>query len=113
MFRIVATADGDLDVLRDGTARYRVGTRPRVLAGLAAGAWYRRTPPSSHFTGSPVRSRLPRTAGSPPAGDRLGPLRGDRRERTPAGEILAAYRDHFGLMLDQVPVPRPPFRTGG
>lgn len=115
-FRIVERPDGDLDVLRDGTARYRLETRPRVLAGFEAGAWYHRTSPASHFTSSLVCSRLTEDGRVTLSGGRLvTTTHGDRRERTPAGEeeILAVYRDRFGLMLDQVPVIRPRLHNDG
>ncbi|MFD7895750.1 arylamine N-acetyltransferase [Streptomyces sp. NPDC059743] len=110
-FRIVETAEGDLEVLRDGTAQYRVGTRPGVLADFRAGAWYHRTSPDSHFTGSLVCSRRTEEGRVTLSGDRLiTTAHGGRQERLLEGEkeILAAYRDHFGLRFDRVPEVRQP-----
>lgn len=105
-FRVVAGPDGDVDVVRDGKPQFRVDQRPRALADFAAGAWYHRTSPDSHFTRSLVCSRNTHDGRITLAGDRLvSTVGGERRERELAGdaEILAAYREHFGLELDQVP----------
>ncbi|WP_066942602.1 arylamine N-acetyltransferase family protein [Streptomyces lushanensis] len=110
-FRIAETAEGDLEVLRDGTARYRVETRPRVLADFRAGAWYHRTSPDSHFSGSLVCSRRTEEGRVTLSGDRLvTTAHGERQERPLEGEkeILTAYRDHFGLRFDRVPELRQP-----
>ncbi|WP_328317443.1 arylamine N-acetyltransferase family protein [Streptomyces sp. NBC_00388] len=106
-FRIVTTADGDLDVLRDGKPQYRLETRPRELADFAAGAWYHRTSPASHFTRSLICSRLGAHGRITLSGTKLiTTVRGQRREQTLESDaaVLAAYRDHFGLELDRVPV---------
>jgi N-hydroxyarylamine O-acetyltransferase len=113
-FRIVETADGDLDVLRDGTARYRLELRPRVLADFEAGAWYHRTSPASHFTGSLVCSRLSEDGRITLSGDKLiTTVQGKRQERQLADDagVLGAYREHFGLHLDRIPVIRPQFHN--
>ncbi|MFD5033023.1 arylamine N-acetyltransferase [Streptomyces sp. NPDC058405] len=110
-FRIVPAPDGDLDVLRDGVAQYRLEVRPRVLADFEAGAWYHSTSPASHFTSSLVCSLLTDDGRLTLSGDRLViTAHGVRQERPLSGEdeILAAYRDHFGLRLDRVPVLRRP-----
>ncbi|HEX6674295.1 MAG TPA: arylamine N-acetyltransferase [Actinomycetes bacterium] len=104
--RVLETADGDLDVLRDGELQYRVERRPRALADFEPTCWWHRTSPRSHFTRSLVCSRL-RDGGRVTLSERtLIETDGDeRRERQLGtdGEVLAAYRDHFGIVLDRVP----------
>lgn len=115
-FRIVAAPDGDLDVVRDGKQQFRVDQRPRALADFAAGAWYHRTSPDSHFTRSLVCSRSTDDGRITLTGSTLiTTVAGERDERPLEGEaqILAAYRDHFGLDLDQVPRVRTDRRREG
>ncbi|MFD9867912.1 arylamine N-acetyltransferase [Streptomyces niveus] len=105
-FRIVPGPDGDLDVVRDGKPQFRVDQRPRALADFTAGAWYHRTSPDSHFTRSLVCSRNTADGRITLTGSTLiTTAAGERNERPLEGdaEILAAYREHFGLDLDQVP----------
>jgi N-hydroxyarylamine O-acetyltransferase len=98
----------DLDVLRDGQAVYRVELRPRVLGDFVSGAWWHSTSPRSHFLRSPVCSRLTEDGGritlsgrrlttTTPEGGR------EERELVTDEEVLAAYRDRFGVHLDEVP----------
>lgn len=110
-FRIVETADGDLDVLRDGKSQYRVEIRPRGLADFAAGAWYHRTSPDSHFPRSLVCSRLTEEGRITLSGTKLiTRTRGGRDERVLGGddEVREAYRELFGIELDALPVVSPP-----
>ncbi|KFG75566.1 arylamine N-acetyltransferase family protein [Streptomyces mutabilis] len=98
----------DLDVLRDGEAVYRVEPRPRVLGDFVSGAWWHSTSPRSHFLRSPVCSRLTEDGGRITlSGRRLTTTTpdGGREERELATdeEVLAAYRDRFGVHLDEVP----------
>ncbi|MEU9984254.1 arylamine N-acetyltransferase [Streptomyces sp. NPDC050856] len=105
-FRIVETPDGDVDVLRNGRARYRVERRTRELSDFQVGAWYHRTSPASHFTRSPVCSRLTGDGRITLSGRKLvTTVGGERAERMLEGddEVLAAYRDHFGIALDRLP----------
>ncbi|MEV7670385.1 arylamine N-acetyltransferase [Streptomyces sp. NPDC088752] len=111
VFRIVETADGDLDVLRDGKPQYRMETRPRELADFAAGAWYHRTSPDSHFPRSLVCSRLTEEGRITLSGTKLiTRTRGGRDERVLGGddEVREAYRNLFGIELDALPVVSPP-----
>jgi N-hydroxyarylamine O-acetyltransferase len=55
-FRLVDAGGGDLDVLRDGTAQYRVEPRARRLSDYAPTCWWQQTWPSSHFRSGPVAS---------------------------------------------------------
>ncbi|MCZ7460317.1 arylamine N-acetyltransferase family protein [Streptomyces sp. WMMC940] len=110
-FRIAEAPDGDLDVLRDGEPQLRLDQRPRELADFEAGAWYHRTSPASHFTQKLVCSRLTDEGRITLSGRKLvSTARGERTERQLGddAEVLAAYREHFGLALDRVPEVRQP-----
>ncbi|TXS02639.1 arylamine N-acetyltransferase [Streptomyces sp. col6] len=109
-FRIVPAPDGeesgDLDVLCDGRPRLRLERRPRVLGDFRAGAWYHRTSPDSHFTRAPVCSRCTEDGRITLTGRKLLTTVGTDRYETPLGsddEVLAAYREHFGVRLDRLP----------
>ncbi|MEW9518649.1 arylamine N-acetyltransferase family protein [Streptomyces tubercidicus] len=107
VFRIEETGDGDLDVLRDGSPQYRLEQRPRAYADFEVGCWWNRTSPASHFTQSLVCSRLTETGRITLSGRTLvtSAVDGAREERpVAADEILAAYREHFGIVLDREPV---------
>jgi N-hydroxyarylamine O-acetyltransferase len=105
-FRIAETADGDLDVIRDGQPQYRLEPRPRSLADFEPTCWWQQTSPRSHFTRSPVCS-LPTEDGRVTLSDRtLIRTTGEQREeRTLNGdaEVLDAYRTWFGIVLDRLP----------
>ncbi|GCD37689.1 N-hydroxyarylamine O-acetyltransferase [Streptomyces chrestomyceticus JCM 4735] len=106
LFRIEETADGDLDVLRDGVPQYRLEQRPRALADFVAGCWYHRTSPDSPFTRSLVCSRLTETGRVTLSGRTLviTDADGGRDERELSeAEVLPAYRTHFGITLDRIP----------
>ncbi|MCD2466919.1 arylamine N-acetyltransferase [Streptomyces sp. MBT42] len=109
VFRLVDTAEGDVDVLRDGKPQYRVELRPRLLADFTAGAWYHRTSPDSHFPRSLVCSLLTEE-GRITLSDRKLITRAvaGREERILEGddEVRGAYRDLFGIELDALPVVR-------
>ncbi|WP_406449983.1 arylamine N-acetyltransferase [Streptomyces sp. NBC_00876] len=104
-----AAGYGDLDVLRDGTPQFRLDPRPRALADFTAGAWYHRTSPDSSFTRSPVCSRFTATGRITLKGRKLLTTVGAERHEAPLGsdeEVLAAYREHFGVHLDRLPAGR-------
>ncbi len=107
VFRLEETAEGDLDVLRDGTPQYRLEQRPRGFEEFEVGCWWHQTSPRSHFTQSLVCSRLTETGRVTLSGRTLvitGPG-GEREERqVQADEVLAAYREHFGFVLAREPV---------
>ncbi|WP_326780271.1 arylamine N-acetyltransferase [Streptomyces longwoodensis] len=119
VFRIVEAGEaGDLDVVRDGGPEYRLEVRPRELGDFVAGAWWHRTSPESHFTRSSVCSRVTEDGGRATlSGRRLKVTRGDgaveERELAADEEVLAAYREWFGIVLDRVPVVREAGRQGG
>jgi N-hydroxyarylamine O-acetyltransferase len=105
-FRIVETGEGDLDVLKDGVLEYRLEQRPRVLADFEPTCWWHQTSPKSHFTQSLVCSLLTER-GRVTLSDRLlvETAGDDRHERqlTSDTATLAAYRDHFGIVLTRLP----------
>ncbi|MER5538725.1 arylamine N-acetyltransferase family protein [Streptomyces mirabilis] len=98
----------DLDVIRNGGPQYRLEVRPRVLGDFAAGAWWNSTSPKSHFTRSLVCSRVTEdggritlsgrnlTATAPDGTKEVSELATDE-------EVLALYRERFGIELDRVP----------
>ncbi|MFG2296281.1 arylamine N-acetyltransferase [Streptomyces sp. NPDC048603] len=114
-------AGGDLVVLKDGKPVYRVETRPRAMDDFSAAAWWTGTSPDSHFTRAPLCSRVTESGGritlsgrrlitTPTAG-------GERTVRVVEddAELLAAYRELFGVRLPRVPdrtdaPPAPPTR---
>ncbi|MFE3325076.1 arylamine N-acetyltransferase [Streptomyces sp. NPDC059176] len=111
VFRIEETPEGDLDVTRDGAPQFRVDQRPRALADFEAGAWYHRTSPASGFTRSLICSRLTDDGRITLSGRRLvRTVEGERKEEELGADadVLAAYREHFGLELEQVPEARQP-----
>ncbi|MEU2059258.1 arylamine N-acetyltransferase [Streptomyces sp. NPDC013455] len=104
---------GDLDVLRDGKPQYRLETRPRALGDFAAGAWWHSTSPRSHFTRSLICSRVTEDGGRITlGGHRLKTTCADgthaSRELETDDEVLAVYRESFGIELDRVPTVRNP-----
>jgi N-hydroxyarylamine O-acetyltransferase len=105
-FRIAGTADGDLDVIRDGQPQYRVEPRPRSLGDFEPTCWWQQTSPRSHFTRSLVCSLLTEH-GRVTLSDRtlIQTTREQRHERTLTddAEVLDAYRGHFGIVLDRLP----------
>ena len=107
VFRIEATAEGDLDVYRDETPQYRIEQRPRELADFTIAHGYQRFSPASHFTRSPFCTILTDTGMTTLAGRRLiTTTRGGVRTEetlTDDAQALAAYRTHFGVTLERVP----------
>jgi N-hydroxyarylamine O-acetyltransferase len=104
---VLADAEGgDLDVLRDGKPQYRIEPRERALADFIPTCWWQQTSPQSHFTQSTVCSRLTPDGHITLSGRRLIKTSdGARTEQAlhTDGAVLAAYRDHFGIALHQVP----------
>jgi len=108
VFRIESTDEGDLDVYRDGSVLYRIEQRPRELDDFKAAHWYKRTSPESHFTKSPFATLFTDQGIITLAGRRLITTEGTTRreeEFESDEQVLAAYRKHFGLVLDRVPTP--------
>src|ERR1700722_15137988 len=99
-FQVCAAPYGDVDVMREGVAQYRVELRPRQWVDFVPMCWWHQSSPQSHFTQSLVCS-LARPRGRVTLGDRrlIETVDGERVERDLAGddEVLGAYRDVFGI----------------
>jgi N-hydroxyarylamine O-acetyltransferase len=105
-FRLVETGEGDLDVLRDGKPQYRLELRERSLNDCLPTCWYQQTSPASHFTRSTICSLLTDDGRISLSGRTLiRTVNGSRTEErlTTDDAVLAAYRDHFGVVLDRLP----------
>jgi N-hydroxyarylamine O-acetyltransferase len=105
-FLLADAPDGDLDVLRDGRPQYRIERRERALADFVPTCWWQQTSPQSHFTTDTVCSRLTEDGRVSISGRTLIQTRGTTRtERQLDGDdaLLAAYRDHFGIVLRHAP----------
>jgi N-hydroxyarylamine O-acetyltransferase len=105
-FRVADTADGDLEVIRDGRPQYRVELRPRTLGDFEPTCWWHQTSPRSPFTRGPVCSRLTETGRVTLSDRTLVQTTGDRRQEhilTSDAEVLTAYRTWFGIVLERVP----------
>ncbi|KOV26253.1 arylamine N-acetyltransferase family protein [Streptomyces sp. XY152] len=101
----------DLDVSLNGRPVYRLEVRPRVLGDFMVGAWWHSTSPVSPFTRSPVCSRITEDGGRITLSGRRFTVTapdGTRREHGTGTdeEVLALYRDRFGIVLDTVPAAR-------
>ncbi|MFE3632902.1 arylamine N-acetyltransferase [Streptomyces cellostaticus] len=106
-----ATGGADLDVLRDGRPRYRLEQRPRALGDFAGGAWWHSTSPRSHFTRSLVCSRVTGDGGRITLSGRALTItapggRKETREAATDEEVLALYREEFGIGPAAVPTVR-------
>jgi N-hydroxyarylamine O-acetyltransferase len=98
--------DGDIDVIRDGQQQYRLEQRERSLADFGPTCWWQQTSPKSHFTRTTICSRLTADGRVSISGRTLITTRdGTRTEQDLHADaaVLAAYRDHFGIILDRVP----------
>jgi N-hydroxyarylamine O-acetyltransferase len=100
-------SDADVDVLKDGQPQYRVERRARSLDDFAPTCWWQQTSPGSHFRLSTICSRLTEDGRISISGRALIRTRGGSRseEQMPDDDaVLEAYREHFGIILDRVPV---------
>jgi N-hydroxyarylamine O-acetyltransferase len=105
-FRLARAADGDVDVVKGATPQYRVETRARSLDDFVPTCWYQQTSPASHFTQNTICSRLTTDGRISISGRTLITTTDGARseEQLPDDTgLLAAYRDHFGIVLDRVP----------
>jgi N-hydroxyarylamine O-acetyltransferase len=114
-FRVAASpaGHGEFDVFLDGEPAYRVDPRPYALSDFAPTCWWQQTFPGSHFRKSLTCSISTTSGRITLSGDRLIVTEeGQRQEHILASdaEILAAYRRHFGITLDRVPVVTAPPR---
>jgi N-hydroxyarylamine O-acetyltransferase len=105
-FQLADTEQGDVDVLKDGKPQYRIELRERSLADFLPTCWWQQTSPSSHFTQSTICSRLTDDGRISISGRTLIRTSGESRteeELASDDDLLAAYRDHFGIVLGHVP----------
>ena len=109
-FALADAEAGDVDVARDGQPQYRIERRERRLADFVPTCWWQQTSPDSHFTLSTICSRLTEDGRISLSGRTL--IRTSGRSRTEQhlaadDALLAAYRDHFGVILGRVPAVTP------
>jgi N-hydroxyarylamine O-acetyltransferase len=105
-FLLADTEHGDVDVFKDGKPQYRIELRERSLADFVPTCWWQQTSPSSHFTRATICSRLTEDGRISVSGRTLIRTTGTARieqDLASDDELLAAYRDHFGIILDHVP----------
>jgi len=105
-FVLADTADGDVEVLRDGQPQYRLETRARALADFAPTCWWQQTSPESHFTKNSICSRLTADGRITGSGRTLITTSGGRRTEQQLetdDAVRSAYHDHFGITLDLLP----------
>ena len=105
-FRLADADAGDIDVLKDDEPQYRIETRERSLADCVPTCWWQQTSPLSHFTHSTICSRLTPGGRVSISGRMLIQTEGGTRTEqrlTTDDALLAAYRDHFGVVLDRAP----------
>jgi N-hydroxyarylamine O-acetyltransferase len=105
-FRLADAAEGDIDVLKDGRPQYRLETRAVSLADCVPTCWWQQTSPLSHFTQSTICSR--RTPGGRVSISGRLLIQTEHGTRTEQqldtdDALLAAYRDHFGVVLSRLP----------
>jgi len=106
-FRLADAPDGDVDVVKGAEPQYRIEPRARSLADFGPTCWWQQTSPGSHFRRSTICSRLTEDGRISISGRTLILTSGGVRteQQLPDdGAVLAAYRVHFGLVLDQMPV---------
>ena len=105
-FVLADTADGDVEVLRDGQPQYRLETRARTLADFIPTCWWQQTSPESHFTQNSICSRLTTDGRVTLSGRTLittsGGARTEQQLETDDA-VRTAYHDHFGITLDLLP----------
>lgn len=105
-FCLADAEGGDLDVLKDRQPQYRIEQRERSLADFVPTCWWQQTSPQSHFTRSTICSRLTDDGRISLSGRTLIRTTGTARTEQQLkadNAVLAAYRDYFGIILDQVP----------
>jgi len=105
-FTLTTAADGDIEVGKGGRPEYRAETRARDLADFVPTCWWQVTSPESHFTAKTVCSRIDGDGRVTISGRTLIKTNGLARteeELATDEAMLAAYRDHFGIVLDRVP----------
>lgn len=105
-FTLVDTDAGDVEVVKDGMPQYRLEPRERSLTDFGPTCWWQQTSPDSHFTRGTICSRIDNGGRISISGRTLIRTNGAVRTELPLptdDDVLSAYRDHFGIVLDQVP----------
>ncbi|MEV8613468.1 arylamine N-acetyltransferase [Amycolatopsis sp. NPDC051373] len=105
-FAVLPAPHGDVDVLCDGNVVYRLEARPRELEDFQAMAWWHANSPASPFAHGPTCSLVRPGGRVTIAGARLIETVGETRTESVLEDddaVLAAYREHFGVVLDSVP----------
>ena len=104
-FRLADTGDGDVEVHSGGRLQYRMERRARSLRDFVPTCWWQQTSPDSPFTQSTICSRLTGDGRISLSGRTLIRTTGGARteQRLAEADVLAAYRDHFGITLDRIP----------
>ena len=113
--QVTEEVDGDLTISLGGEPQYRLEMRPRSLSDFAPTCWWQQTWPDSHFRQS-LTCSLATPRGRVTLSDHLliaTDLSGAREETTLTSDeqVLATYRQTFGMTLDRIPTPpssRPP-----
>lgn len=108
-FLLADTPDGDVAVAKDGQPQYLIELRERALGDFVATCWWQQTSPQSHFTAAVICSRLTADGRISISGRTLIRTVGGQRfeeKLTDDQAVLAAYRDHFGIDLSNVPEPQ-------
>ncbi len=106
MFQVRPAPDGDLEVCKAGEPQYRLERRARSLGDFVPTCWWQQTAPESHFRAGLICSLLTDSGRISLSGRTLITTSdGARTEQELPDDdtVLAAYRDIFGVELDQVP----------
>jgi N-hydroxyarylamine O-acetyltransferase len=110
-YELRSVVDEWFDLVEDGIVQFRCSTTPRALADFSGGCAHHRTSPDSPFTQGTICSRATPEGRVTIAG-RMCKVRAGgetiEREVFDDAELLALYREHFGIDLDAVPTPLHP-----
>ncbi|MEU1517200.1 arylamine N-acetyltransferase [Streptomyces sp. NPDC005811] len=106
-YRLHDADDGAVDVYLGGKPLYRVADRPVTIPDFAPTLWWYRTSPDSSFLqGLFCSIRTTDGLVTLKANQQVSMVAGEERsKRTLAdeAEALAAYKEHFGIVLDRLP----------
>ncbi|WP_460364579.1 arylamine N-acetyltransferase family protein [Actinocorallia lasiicapitis] len=95
-----------LDVHENGAGAYQLDPRSYALSDFVPHCWYHQTSPDSHFTRSDTCSIRTATGRATLSRRRLIVTADGVRTEHPLADdaaVLAAYREHFGIVLDAPP----------
>ncbi len=93
-------------MVKEGKPQYVIERRERELAEFEPTCWWQQTSPRSHFRAGTVCSRLTEAGRVTISGRtliRTGTEGRTEEELTGDAELIAAYREHFSIVLDRVP----------